>query len=832
MRQYWDIKSLHQDKILLFRMGDFFEMFFDDATKAAPLLGIALTQRNKKSADETPMCGMPHHSVAGPINKLLRAGFKVAICDQLEDPKSAKGIVKRGVTRVLTPGMVYDPETLEQTTSNYLACLIDGNLACADTSTGEGFYFENLTEADLKRLFQVLPIAELVVENPGHENSNQEKFGFQGLISVFEQSKNVVENLKAYIVSLGGSDSLRTLKPFEKRSLQKRLDLSVTVLRHLEIFATYKGEGEGSFFHAIHRTQTSAGARLLRQWISFPLTEVSEIRQRQDLVQKWTEDLPRLKKVREMLGRMGDIERRLGKISQPQCNGRDLLALSQSVQAGLAATEIAKSDDKVSTDLQERFERLQGLAIEIEKTLVEEPPLQIRQGHLIQKGYSKELDEMIELTTDSQSLLARMEAEEKQKTGISSLKIRYNNVFGYYIEITNTHKEKVPAHYLRKQTLTNAERYCTDELIELEKKVLTAQTRRFELEYEIFESLRQKCLRDCSDLLTLASLCSELDVTTSLSWLAIERKYVRPTLSLDRSLTLKASRHPVVEQTVKKSFVPNDITLAPHGCMLLTGPNMAGKSTIMRQVALSVILHQMGSFVPADQAVMPLFDHLFTRIGASDQLSEGLSTFMVEMIETAEMITKSSDKSLVILDEIGRGTSTFDGMSLAQSILEYILTELRCMTLFATHYHELTGLADHFHVLKNAHMTVAERQGEIRFLHTLANGPALKSYGIQVAKLAGLPTAITKRAQGLLQQMETKKTTASSQLSLLELNSEIDVKGESGAVDVLKARLDQLEELKKDLESFPVLKKTPLEAMNIIAKWQETLAAQTISQDN
>jgi len=808
MRQYWDIKSLHQDKILLFRMGDFFEMFFDDATKAAPLLGIALTQRNKKSADETPMCGMPHHSVAGPINKLLRAGFKVAICDQVEDPKTAKGIVKRAVTRILTPGMVYDPDTLEQTISNYLACFIDGTLACADTSTGEGFYFEKLTESDLKRLFQVLPIAELVVTD-----SEAATFGFQGLVSPFSDAVGAVENLKAYIVSLGGEESLRTLKPFELRSLQKRLDISATVLRHLEIFATYKGEGEGSFFQAIQRTQTSAGSRLLRAWISFPLTEASEIRLRQDQVQKWTEDLPRLKKVREMLGRMGDIERRLGKISQPQCNARDLLALAQSVQAGLAAMEIAEKN--ISTD-----EVLHKLSKEIEKTLVEEPPLQIRQGHLIQKGYSKELDEMIELTTDTQGMLARMEAEEKQKTGISSLKIRYNNVFGYYIEITNTHKDKVPANYLRKQTLTNAERYCTDELIELEKKVLTAQTRRFELEYEIFEALRQKCLTHSAELLGLASLCSELDVITGLSWLAIERKYVRPQISADRGLSLKASRHPVVEQTVKKSFVPNDIVLSAQGCLLLTGPNMAGKSTLMRQVALSAIMHQMGSFIPADSASLPLFDHLFTRIGASDQLSEGLSTFMVEMIETAEMISKSSEKSLVILDEIGRGTSTFDGMSLAQSILEYILTELRCMTLFATHYHELTGLADHFPVLKNAHMSVTEKQGEIRFLHTLMSGPALKSYGIQVAKLAGLPLAITKRAQGLLQQMETKKTTASSQLSLLDLN---ESKGDDGGIDVLKARLDQLEELKKDLENFPVLKKTPLDAMNIIAKWQENL---------
>jgi DNA mismatch repair protein MutS len=550
-------------------------------------------------------------------------------------------------------------------------------------------------------------------------------------------------------------------------------------------------------------------------------------------VQKWVTDLPRLKRVREMLAKMGDIERRLGKIAQPQCNGRDLLALSQSVMAGLAALEIAE----VSTATE--AEALKNLAREMERTLVEEPPLQVRQGHLIRTGISAELDEVIELSTDSQSLLARMEAEEKQKTGISSLKIRYNNVFGYYIEITNVHKEKVPAHYLRKQTLANAERYCTEELVELEKKVLTALTRRCELEYEIFEQLRQKCLACSPELLQLASQSSELDVLSSLAWLAIERKYVRPHVSSDRSLCLKASRHPVVEQTVKKAFVPNDIVLSSQGCLLLTGPNMAGKSTLMRQVALSVIMHQMGSFVPAESAKLPIFDHLFTRIGASDQLSEGLSTFMVEMTETAEMISQSSSSSLLILDEIGRGTSTFDGMSLAQSILEYILTELKCMTLFATHYHELTALAENFPLLQNAHMTVSEKQGEIRFLHTLVSGPALKSYGIQVAKLAGLPAAITRRAQSLLQQMEERRTPASSQLSLLDFqpslaHNERATKEDLGSVEEENLQLQQrleklalLEALKKDLESFPVLNKTPLEAMNIIAKWQETLA-----QDN
>lgn len=826
MRQYWDIKSAHQDKILLFRMGDFFEMFFEDATVAAPLLGIALTSRNKKSADETPMCGVPHHSIAGPINKLLKAGLRVAICEQIEDPKTAKGIVKRAVTRILTPGMVYDPETLEQNLSNYLACWDGPTLACVETSTGEGFYFEDLKDSDLIRLISVLPIAELVVPDPSASVP-----AFTGLISVHSQSEGTpdqpraVNRLLSYVKSLGGEEALKTLQPFERRSLQTRLELSATSLRHLEMFRTYKGEGLGSLFHALDRTKTSAGARLLRQWLSFPLTDEVEILKRQSRVEAWTQEPGRLKTLREILAQMGDIERRLGKISQPQCNGRDLCALSQSVESGLSALEIAGGE-------LEQGDRLRELRSEISQTLVEEPPLQVRQGHLIRKGYSKDLDELIELSTDSQSLLSKMEAEEKEKTGISSLKIRYNNVFGYYIEITNTHKDKVPSRYSRKQTLANAERYCTEELIELEKKVLSAQGRRAELEFEIFESLRKKCLSLASSLLQLASRCSELDVISSLAWLAIERKYVKPKFNSGERLKLKASRHPVVEQTVKAQFVPNDIELSKSGCLLLTGPNMAGKSTLMRQVALTVILAQIGSFVPADEAELPIFDHVFTRIGSSDQLSEGLSTFMVEMTETAEMLKHSTEKSLLILDEIGRGTSTYDGMSLAQAILEYCLEKKKAMAFFATHYHELTSLEAGYGNLQNAHMTVLERNGEIRFLHTLKLGPAQKSYGIQVARLAGLPMEITHRAQNLLKKLEGKEASFTPQMSFLDLmdiplenpgSLPAEASASPACAGASGAASESLAVVLKDVRQFALTTQTPLEAMNAIAKWQEAL---------
>lgn len=832
MRQYWDIKSAHEDKILLFRMGDFFEMFFQDATTAAPILGIALTSRNKKSADETPMCGMPHHSVAGPINKLLKAGLKVAICEQIEDPKFAKGIVKRAVTRVLTPGMVYDAETLDQSLSHYVACWEEGSLACVDTTTGECFYFTGLPLSERNRLLQVLPIAELLLQNsepPIAPNI------YSALISQHAEINSDVKTerqktqpdlplaalrLLSYIFSLGGPESLKTLKPFQVRSLQQRLDLSLTVMRHLELFATYRGEGSGSLFHAMNRTQTSAGTRLLRNWISFPLTEIATIEQRHNQVASWIQDPARLKAVRDSLSQMGDIERRLGKISQSTCHGRDLLALSHSIEAGVKSLQILNSRPKSISKNISDLEKLESLRLQIQSTLVEEPPLQTKLGHLIRKGFSSELDDLMELSTNAHSLLAQMEAEEKAKTGIQSLKIRYNSVFGYYIEITHTHKDKVPARYSRKQTLANAERYFTQELEELEKKVLSAQSKRAELEFQIYEDLRQTCLAEASCLLILASETSELDVLSSLAWLAIERKYSRPQFtSAPRSLKLKASRHPVVEQTVKQNFVANDLQLTSGGCLLLTGPNMAGKSTLMRQVALTVIMAQAGSYVPADQAELPIFDHLFTRIGSSDQLSEGLSTFMVEMTETAEMLAKSTEKSLLILDEIGRGTSTFDGMSLAQAILEFILEKKSAMTLFATHYHELTLLESKFAQLRNGHMTVIEKNGEIRFLHTLQMGPAQKSYGIQVAKLAGVPQEITQRAQDLLKNLEKQKTAASSQLSLLEFEEPEQQSENSSAEKAFPA----LPGVIQDLRQFPVMNKTPLEAMKSILEWQEAL---------
>lgn len=806
MKQYWDIKTLHQDKILLFRMGDFYELFYDDAIKASPLLGITLTSRNKKSDDQTPMCGFPHHAVASPINKLLAAGHKVAICDQVEDPALAKGIVRREVTRILTPGMVYDSGTLDHTKAHYISAIDGAQISFVDTTTGECFFLKSGNLAEKLKLLEVLPVAELVVIDKTENWINEARLTDRFVISEFpDAALDSNQRLFEYIKLLSNKELLQLLRPFQEREFEHRLRLSQTTLRHLEIFSNYKGETQGSLYNSINRTRTSSGARLLRQWLCFPLRSKAQINQRYDQIDSFREHMLELKKVREALSGMGDIERRLGKIAQPQCNARDLLALAQAVIAGLGALKWCSNFHKLSAD-----PALIELSNSIVNRIAEEAPLSTRQGHIINRGFSKELDELITLSTNANELISDLEKAEKEKTGIGSLKVRYNNVFGYYIEITHLHKDKVPANYQRKQTLANAERFCTPELIELEKKVLSAQVRRNELEYTFFEELRYEILQHAGLFLAVAQQCSELDVISGFAWLSLEESYCRPELIDEKKLLLENSRHPVVEQFARGKFVANTIDLNAEDCLLITGPNMAGKSTLMRQVALSLILAQAGSFVPASRAVLSIYDAIYTRIGASDQLSEGLSTFMVEMTETAQMLKSATQNSLLILDEVGRGTATFDGMALAQAILEYILNNLKNHVFFATHYHELTSLENNFTQIKNAHMKVLElKNGQIEFLHILMSGAAGASYGVKVAELAGLPPEITGRAQTLLNLLEKAKTATTkpqTQLSLFD-------KTESQKSQIF------IEELMK----YEILKSSPLQALNKIAEWQEKL---------
>lgn len=815
MTQYWEVKNQHPDKVILFRMGDFFEMFHEDACIAAPILNIALTQRNKKSADDTPMCGVPHHSVAGPIMKLLAAGKKIAICDQIEDPKQAKGLVKRAVTRCLSPGMVYDPDTLDQLAANYLCAYDSETVSFLDTTTGEAFFYRETSADEQQRLMKILCPRELVLGEgqraewldgqfaSSHDGSVRFNQGSNMILSGHKLNESLLsESLResyrvlpvsalrvlSYALSMQGAELSSTLGDFVERRLEKRLVMSPTVLRHLEIFSTYKGDSKGSLFFAINRTKTSAGGRCLKSWLQFPLADEKEINQRLDRLEKWTNCLDDLQALRRTLSGMGDVERRLGKISSPSCSPRDVESLKDSLEVGLSIQSFCDQDVDPSL-----WQTCSQLTRKIDQILENEAPPSFKDSGIIRRGFDPQLDEWIRLSEDSQTLLAELEARERSATEISSLKVRYNGVFGFYIEITNAHKAKVPSHYLRKQTLANAERFTTDELIELEKKVLTARTKRLELEREIFAQLRQHILRTSADLLVLSKVWSELDVVSSLAWLALEYKYCRPKVLANGQLQMKSSRHPVVEQEVHRRFVPNDISLDEGQCLLLTGPNMAGKSTLMRQVAISAILAQVGSFVPAESALMPIFDRIFTRIGASDYISEGLSTFMVEMQETAEMLYDAGPRSLVILDEVGRGTSTYDGMCLAQAILEFLVERKRSLTLFATHYHELTQLESRLGRVKNGHMSIVEKSGDIQFLHTLVPGPANKSYGIQVAKLAGLPKEVTQRAQGLLKRIEIFKSATPGQLTFLDYNSpasSVSVES-SGSLGALRGESEQ-----------------------------------------
>ncbi len=816
MQQYWENKSAHPDKVLLFRMGDFFEMFHEDALVAAPLLNIALTQRNKKSGDDTPMCGVPHHSIAEKINRLLAAGHKVAICDQVEDPKQAKGLVKRAVTRVLSPGVVYDPETLESTSSNYICAFEDGVLAFLETSTGEAFYFKLSLEESQKMLRRLMPreVIEGATEviRPLLESSKDplletlvfSKFVFSKedalekmITSRWKGLPRAAHILLGYSLELQGDELLKTLQGFEERELLHFMELSPTTIEHLELFRTNQGDRDLSFFGKLNRTKTAAGARLFKQCLAFPLKSQSAIEQRQKQVTYWKENLSDLKTLRSQLSHMGDIQRRIGKVSNPSCGVRDLVSLKDSIRAGLNCVPLAKSMKWEEKTLNQASE----IVNQIERTLVEEPPLNMTKGEFIREGFSADLDELIKWATESQKLISELEAREREETGIPSLKVRYNQVFGFYIEVTNTHKSKVPKErYMRKQTLTNAERFVTEELQEIEKKVLSARTKRIDLEMKIFKDLKSTILEKSHDLLKLSIDWARMDLYSSFAWLSIENNYCRPEFTSSNELKIEASRHPIVELTLSAPFVPNDIHLNQSGCILLTGPNMAGKSTLMRQVALTSLLFQIGSDVPASRAELPIFDQIFTRIGASDSLTEGLSTFMVEMLETATMLDGATENSLLIVDEIGRGTSTYDGMALAQSILEYILRELKCKSLFATHYHELTELADSYQSLENKHMAIEEINGEIEFLHLLKQGPANRSYGVHVAKLAGMPETITVRASQLLKQLESSSKlgamTKESQDSSFET-----VKSGTGEGDSKNELTQQLVEKVQEQES-------------------------------
>lgn len=820
MQQYWQIKKDHADKVVLFRMGDFFEMFHRDAEIAAPILNIALTQRNKKSADDTKMCGVPHHSVATPISKLLQAGYKVAICDQIEDAAVAKGLVKRAVTRVLTPGMVFDPETLKPTALHFISSFDDRHAAFADVTTGRAFVYPYQSESELKEILLFYQPAEMIL-HPDQKNDWENFVHMQNWPLSFHATALAVQRLQDYVEAMQGAEAKAFIQNFETKSWKQRLELNARTLKHLEVFESSLGNKENSLCDVMDRTKTSFGARLLREWLASPSIDLKEIEARQEQVTHWMNHTQELKKVREFLSSMNDFERRMSRVASPQGNARDMIVIAENLRLSqeLSGAHGAPAVSESLLKLQEK----------ISKTIREDAPLGIKDGGMIQNGVSGELDEYLDLAANGQQKLLELEAKEKERSGINSLKVRYNNVFGYYIEVTNTHLQKVPSDYLRKQTLANAERFTTKELQELEAKILSAESKRCVLELEIFTQLKTEILSYLSEILWLSRELARFDVLTSFAWLALERGYVKPVFNRKQEFNIEDGRHPVLEQSLKKTFVSNSVKIKSGECWLITGPNMAGKSTLMRQIALLCIMAQTGSFLPATKAELPLLDQILTRIGANDSLSQGLSTFMVEMVEAAEILQRATDRSLVLLDEIGRGTSTYDGMSLAQSILEFLVENRKPYLFFATHYHELTKLTEKFEQIQNWHMSIRDDVGGIQFLYALAAGPAEKSYGIHVAQLAKLPESLIHRAQELLAKHESAMKI--EQDSSAQIESENKVKSKA-RTEIKEAQMNLWEavtvvtdpEWVKELKNLDIAKTTPLEALQKVSQWQQKLS--------
>ena len=799
MRQYWSIKSQHKDKILLFRMGDFYEMFFEDAQVSAPILNITLTSRNKKQQDQTPMCGFPYHSLGEPVGKLLTHGYKVAICDQVEEPAKKQGLVRREVTQILTPGMVYDPETLDQLSANYLCAFDEQKIAFWDISTGEAFYYEYVSQAQKSSLLSLLSPVELVL-TPQQKDKNS----FKAHITV-DENFEVKDSIKRLLLYVGRLKKTPQEKVFQKRHLDHKMQIQKEAFRHLEIFKNSKEETKGSLFSTLNATKTPMGARCLKSWLRFPLTDKRVLEERFDAVEKWLEKkcLEVLPSFQKTLRPIGDLERKLFKVLQNHCSPRDMIAFGEALRQAHKAYQFLEPAVK-PLEIQQV----------IGKTMVdlEEAPLNVKEGGFIRKGVLEELDQLIQLTTESQKLLSDLELKERQRAQIPSLKIKYNNVFGYFIEVTKTYKDKVPSHYQVRQTLAQVQRYVTKELCDLEEKILTAHAKRVKLEKLQFEYLKKEVRKFSETILEWSAFLGKQDVLSSFAWLSLERGYVRPELGGD-VVDLLCSRHPVVE--LQTAFTPNHICIQQTQAFLLTGPNMAGKSTLMRQVALSVLMAQSGCFVPAEKAKLPIYKKLFTRIGANDLLAEGLSTFMVEMSEAGEILNNADKESLVIIDEVGRGTSTYDGMSLAQAILEFLVSQTQATVFFATHYHELSLLAAQYSQIQNVHMAIDENTKKLSFLYTLRPGAANRSYGIQVAELAGLPLSVTEKAKEILLTLErnsNERPKVNKSGTALKLSS--------SASPRLQPELQALE---KAIKSLNVQKMTPLEALNWLGRWQSQL---------
>ncbi len=854
-RQYNAIKENNQDSILFFRLGDFYEMFDEDAKLAARELDLTLTtrDRNKPKEEQTPMCGVPYHSVDAYIARLVAKGYKVAICEQVEDPAQAKGIVQRDITRIVTPGTVTESCMLDESKNNYMACVFGHQqqygLAFCDVSTGAFFVTSCANaQAAASELGRFSP-SEVIRGGEGIHDPALEDALFHRLNCCidegkpeqfdFEKTQQLLENhfsqplaqlgltgLQAATVAAGvllgtlqfvQKNDLHHIRQLQFYTTGRFMELDMDARRNLELTETLRSkEKKGTLLWVLDKTHTAMGGRMLRSWLEKPLLDAAEIGRRQSAVEELVNTTVCRGELAEALKDVTDLERVTTRIVTGTVNCRDLLGLARGMRAlPVVKQQLQNLEAPLLKNLAQTIDPLDDCADMIENTIVDEPPLTVREGGIIRAGANAEADRLRDIMNGGTGTIAAIEASEREKTGIRTLKVGYNRVFGYYIEVSKSFIDQVPEHYIRKQTLTNCERYITQELKELESQILGAKDRLTALEYQIFTALREHLAKQAARVQISAAAVAAADALCSLATVAVQRGYCRPEITLSSEISITDGRHPVVEQMLKDTlFVPNDTQLgaADNQVSIITGPNMAGKSTYMRQVALIVLMAQMGSFVPARSATIGLVDRVFTRIGASDDLASGQSTFMVEMAEVASILKYATSKSLLILDEIGRGTSTYDGMSIARAVLEYAASprHLGAKTLFATHYHELSVIENELPNVKNYNIAVKKRGDKMIFLRKIVPGATDDSYGIEVAKLAGLPASVVNRARQILSQLEQEgkapvrviEKETDDQVSMLDLSAQ----------QVCAA-----------LEAISVETLTPIEAMNELYKLKRML---------
>ncbi|MBN2012733.1 DNA mismatch repair protein MutS [candidate division KSB1 bacterium] len=858
MEQYLAIKAKHKNAVLFFRMGDFYEMFYEDAQTASQVLGITLTSRAHGKASEVPLAGFPYHALDTYLTKMIKAGHRVAICEQVEDPKKAKGIVKRDIVEIVTPGTTFSDDILESKRNNYVLAVFykekTGGLAGVDISTGE-FFVSEVPKEYVRQEIQAIEPAELILAesqqsyvekqlnvanrafiSPREDWTFSRDYGYDILTDHFHTSSLKgfgCDDMDAGISAAGAvlsyvrenqKNSLSHLSQLRRRDNADYLTVDPTTQRNLELIHPLNLQGQkATLISVLDQTRTSMGGRLLVQWLRHPLARVAPIKKRLDAVEEFFSDNAVRNNTRDVLKKIGDLERLVSKISTGRANARDLNAIKSALERIPELREaLAACESEYATNIHRGLTELPELVNEIAGGIVDDPPLGTSDGGLIRKGYNEELDRLREIAYSGKDWIAKLQASERERTGIPSLKVKYNKVFGYYIEITNAHMAKVPTDYMRKQTLVNAERFITPELKEYEEQILGAEEKIADLEFQLFDAIRQKVAENVVDIQKNAAWIAQLDCLTNLAEVAFSHQYFKPDIATDDVIEIKDSRHPVVERLLPpgESFVPNDVQLdnRDRQIMIITGPNMAGKSTYLRQVGLVVLMAQMGSFVPAKVAKIGLVDKIFTRVGASDNLAGGESTFLMEMNETANILNNATPKSLILLDEIGRGTSTFDGLSIAWSVAEYLhnTPQVTAKTLFATHYHELTELELILPRVKNYNVAVKEWGDKIVFLRKIVEGGCDHSYGIHVAELAGLPKPVINRAKEVLANLEREELTPNDEPRLAAK----PVKSVQSQLDLFTVREHKLQDR---LEHVDINSTSPLEALNLINELKQML---------